>query len=158
MFNLFKKSIDIIAPFDGKTIDITEVKDPVFAQLMMGDGMAIIPSSEDIYAPVEGTIEVIAESNHSVCIKSKQGLELIIHYGIDTVKYHGQGFEMKVKLGQTVKPGDLLYHCNSQFFIDNKIDLTSPVLVLNGDKFKIINKQLNKTIKKGEVLFTVVKK
>ena len=97
MFKLFKKKeISIYAPFDGDVMDIKDVADPVFSQLMMGDGCAILPTSGIICAPVSGTVTFIINTNHAVCITTDEGLELIVHYGIDTVKYGGKGFDMKV--------------------------------------------------------------
>ena len=159
MFNFFKKKdISVYAPFDGDVIDIRDVKDPVFSQLMMGDGCAIVPTSGTIYAPVSGTVTFIINTNHAVCITTDEGLELIVHYGIDTVKYGGKGFDMKVSVGQKVKAGDILYHCDMEFFRAYSVDLTSPIVVTNGDLFKIIRKKLKNGVKTGEEIMVISKK
>ena len=95
VLGIFKKKISVCAPFDGRTMDMTEVRDPVFAQLMMGDGCALIPASGDVLAPVSGRVELVAGTGHAICLKTEEGLELMIHYGIDTVKFAGKGFEVK---------------------------------------------------------------
>ena len=87
VLGIFKKKISVCAPFDGRTMDMTEVRDPVFAQLMMGDGCALIPASGDVLAPVSGRVELVAGTGHAICLKTEEGLELMIHYGIDTVKF-----------------------------------------------------------------------
>ena len=142
----------MLSPFAGKTMDITEVKDPVFSQGMLGDGCAILPDSGDIYAPVGGEISVIADTLHSVCIRTPQGLELIIHYGIDTVKYKGTGFEMNVKVGQKIRTGELLYRCDREYFLNHGVDMTSPVVIANGEKFIIKKKCLHKNVLPGDVI------
>ena len=174
MFKLFKKKeISICAPFDGDVMDIKDVADPVFSQLMMGDGCAILPTSGIICAPVSGTVTFIINTNHAVCITTvtfiintnhavcittDEGLELIVHYGIDTVKYGGKGFDMKVSVGQKVKAGDILYHCDMEFFRAYSVDLTSPIVVTNGDLFKIIRKKLKNGVKTGEEIMVISKK
>lgn len=153
---LKSKYIEVYAPLNGKVIPISKVNDQVFAQGMMGDGVAIVPDSSEIFAPVDGVVNVIAETNHSVCITTKEGLELIIHYGLDTVKYKGEGFKMQVKIGQNIKKGDLLFKADAQFFQDRNIDITSPILILNGDNFIMENLTGNDKVEaKKDVLFRV---
>lgn len=158
MLGIFKKKISVCAPFDGRTMDMTEVRDPVFAQLMMGDGCAIIPASGDVFAPVPGRVELIAGTRHAICLKTDEGLELMIHYGIDTVKYGGEGFDMKAAVGQQVQVGNLLCHADMDYFKKQGVDLTSPILVLDSDKFSVVNKQLGKEVTAGEPIFSVVRK
>lgn len=157
-FKKQKKVIEILAPFDGETIDIATVNDPVFSQLMLGDGCAIIPSSGDVYAPVTGKIVVVAETAHSVCLKTSQGMELMIHYGIDTVKHGGNGFAMKVENDQEVQAGELLFHCDQEYFTTQGVDMTSPILIINGDSFEIKEKYLQKKVRAGDVILKVTPK
>ena len=146
VLGIFKKKISVCAPFDGRTMDMTEVRDPVFAQLMMGDGCALIPASGDVLAPVSGRVELVAGTGHAICLKTEEGLELMIHYGIDTVKFAGKGFE------------DLLCHADMDFFKKQGVDLTSPILVLDSNQFAVVNKQLGKDVTAGEPIFSVVRK
>lgn len=99
---------EIASPVSGKLIPIEEVKDPTFAQKILGDGFAVIPSNGIIKAPVDGHIEVAYETGHAVGMKTANGGELIIHVGIDTVELDGNGFQMLVESGQNVKKGDVL--------------------------------------------------
>lgn len=158
MLGIFKKKISICAPFDGRTIDMTEVGDPVFAQLMMGDGCAIVPTSGDVFAPVSGRVELIAETKHAICLKTNEGLELMIHYGIDTVKHEGKGFDVKAVVGQQVRVGDLLCRADMDYFQKQGVDLTSPILVLDSSQFSVTDKQLGKEVTAGTPIFSVVRK
>ena len=93
---------------DGQAISITEVKDPVFAQKMMGDGYAVEPANGSIYAPVTGVVTSVFPTKHAVGILSDKGLEVLVHVGLDTVALNGAPFSAKVTDGQRVAAGDLL--------------------------------------------------
>ena len=93
---------------DGQAISITEVKDPVFAQKMMGDGYAVEPANGSIYAPVTGVVTSVFPTKHAVGILSDKGLEVLVHVGLDTVALNGAPFSAKVADGQRVAAGDLL--------------------------------------------------
>ena len=128
VLGIFKKKISVCAPFDGRTMDMTEVRDPVFAQLMMGDGCALIPASGDVLAPVSGRVELVAGTGHAICLKTEEGLE------------------------------ELLCHADMDFFKKQGVDLTSPILVLDSNQFAVVNKQLGKDVTAGEPIFSVVRK
>lgn len=96
------------APADGQLIPITEVADPVFGQKMMGDGFAVKPSSDNVYAPVEGTITTVFETRHAIGILTASGAEILVHMGLDTVELKGAPFKVKVSEGEHVTPDTLL--------------------------------------------------
>lgn len=112
MFSVFKKLNkieDLKAFLDGKVISITEVDDEVFSSKAMGDGVAIIPNSEVLLAPADGEVVVIMENSfHAVGLKLDNGIEILLHIGIDTVNMNGEGFKPLVKVGQKVSTGDKL--------------------------------------------------
>lgn len=114
MFNFFKKDTrakELKAPCSGKVISITEVKDDVFSSCMLGKGIAVQPADSKamVVAPTDGEISVVMEgSNHAVGVKVKDGFDLLIHIGIDTVSLNGEGFTSFVSMGQKVKAGDKL--------------------------------------------------
>ena len=85
-----------ISPLNGQLVAISEVKDPVFSQKMMGDGFAIVPSSNEVVSPVDATIEVLFPTGHAIGMKRADGLEVLIHIGMDTVELNGKGFSLKV--------------------------------------------------------------
>lgn len=104
----FPKKNKIVSPVNGEYLPLSEVNDSVFAQGMMGEGVAVVPSSNEILSPVEGKISMVSEQKHGIGISMKNGAEILIHMGIDTVELKGTPFEVKVKEGDMVKEGDLL--------------------------------------------------
>lgn len=112
MFNLFgkkKKSANVVAvyaPADGKVMPITEVKDDVFSTKMLGDGLAVKADNGEIFAPVAGEITTVFPTKHAIGITTEQGLEILIHLGLDTVELKGELFETLIKVGDKVKAGD----------------------------------------------------
>lgn len=95
MFNIFKKNCKkllIKAPVDGDIVDIVEVPDEVFAQKLVGDGVAVNPKSDIFVSPVNGVITTVFPTKHAIGIKTLDGIEIMIHVGVDTVKLNGEGF------------------------------------------------------------------
>ncbi|MGN1345039.1 MAG: PTS glucose transporter subunit IIA [Traorella sp.] len=131
MLNLFKKKEKMVACVSGKLIPISEVNDAVFSQKMMGDGYAIIPTDSKVYAPFSGTISFCFPTNHAVGIKTKEGLEFLIHMGIDTVELKGKGFKSHVAQGQSVKQGDLLVEMDLNVIKEHGYDSTVIVVFPN---------------------------
>lgn len=123
-----KKAEEITSPVSGEIISIEEVKDPTFSQKILGDGFAVIPSDSIIKAPADGHIEVAYETRHAIGMTTKNGVEIMIHVGIDTVALNGEGFEMFVNSGQNVKKGDDLIKVD--FDVLNKAGKDSTVMVI----------------------------
>lgn len=135
----------VIAPINGKVISLDEVPDPVFSESVLGDGCAIIPEDGKIYSPVNGKISSIADTFHAYGIESDDGLEILIHFGLETVSLKGQGFTPHVKVGDKVKVGDLIAEVDIKLLKNHNINLITPVLICDG----IENKTL--TVNKGMV-------
>lgn len=135
----------VIAPINGKVISLDEVPDPVFSDRVLGDGCAIIPEDGKIYSPVNGKISSIADTFHAYGIESDDGLEILIHFGLETVSLKGQGFTPHVKVGDKVKVGDLIAEVDIKLLKNHNINLITPVLICDG----IENKTL--TVNKGMV-------
>lgn len=102
---VFGKKKGIFSPVKGEFIPLEEVADPVFAQKMMGDGVAVIPSSDEIVSPVVGTVTTIIEQKHALGLMMEGGQEVLVHMGIDTVELNGAPFEVYVKTGDHVEIG-----------------------------------------------------
>lgn len=152
MFIFNNKSI--LAPLDGKCVPLSDVKDDVFAKEMMGPGYAIIPNNGEVISPINGKVSVIAPTKHCIVITCNDGLEIMIHFGIDSFKTEGKGFEYCVEVGDTVKKGQPICKIDLNFFIEQNIDMTSPVVILNHDKFKIEKSDfINCDITKNDILF-----
>lgn len=121
--------LQILAPCSGKVIPLKNVKDPVFSQGMLGPGCAIVPQSGEIYVPVDGEVTTIAKTKHALGIKTASGVEILVHFGLETVKLDGSAFDVKVKEGQKVKAGDLFAIADLDALKKEKVDLTTPVLI-----------------------------
>ncbi|MFC6177379.1 glucose PTS transporter subunit IIA [Companilactobacillus huachuanensis] len=98
--------ISLVAPADGKLLTLEKVADPVFSQGLMGQGLAIEPTSGEIVAPVAGTITLVSETKHAFGIKTKEGADILVHLGIDTVELEGKPFQVKIKQGDIVTAGE----------------------------------------------------
>lgn len=125
---------EIACPVKGKVVPITEVKDEVFASKGMGDGVGIIPAEGMVYAPFDGTVEAVFPTGHAVGI-SANGVEALIHIGINTVELDGKGFQAKVQQGDHVKKGDLLVSFDKAFIEGKGYDSTVVFIVTDaGDE------------------------
>lgn len=110
-FDKFKKQdkkIEVLVPINGRVINISEIPDPVFSGKMMGDGFGVDPIDGRVYSPVSGTIANVFPTLHAIGITVNEDIDMIIHFGLDTVTLKGEGFTCHVKEGDTVKAGDLL--------------------------------------------------
>lgn len=131
MFGFYShKELTIYAPVAGKVIDITEVSDPVFAQKVMGDGVAIEPEENQIVAPFDGTVRMLAETRHAIAL-SKRDFEVLIHVGLDTVALNGEGFTSHVAIGDFVKKGTVLLSFDSKHIKEKGKSLITPVVIMN---------------------------
>ena len=108
MMKFFQKKRSLTAVCDGRCAELSQMPDEAFASGMLGQGVAVFPEGNRFYAPVGGRIESIAESKHAYTVLSEDGLELLIHIGVDTVELKGEGFTPLVREGQTVRAGDPL--------------------------------------------------
>ncbi|MBA2175136.1 PTS glucose transporter subunit IIA [Halobacillus locisalis] len=130
-----KKSTEeqLVAPLNGKVVSLDEVDDPVFSQRMMGDGVAIEPADGKVVSPVKGEIVQIFPTNHAVGIKTKSGIEVLVHIGLETVSMEGEGFEGHVKTGDKVEAGDLLITFDPELVREKAKSTITPVIITNFD-------------------------
>lgn len=147
MFNFLKKKKKSFAsPMTGTAIAITEVADPVFSGKLLGDGIAICPSSNDVLSPCDGIVTLVVDSLHSVAITSEDGIEVIIHLGLETVNLKGEGFKCFVKKGEKVIKGQKLIEMDIAFIKEKELDIVSPMIVLNMDKVKSFQSKTGQVI------------
>lgn len=159
MFNVFRKNTDIVAPLSGEIVSLENVEDKVFSQKMLGDGIAIIPEEGTLVSPCDGRITTIYPTMHAIGIKSKKGLEILIHIGMDTVELKGEGFKKYVEEGQKVKAGDKLIGFDIELLKEKGKVLTTPVVITNMESVKEINKSnLSKAIKGKDVIMNITVK
>lgn len=114
-FKSKKKKPELSAPATGQLINLTKVNDPVFAQGMMGPGLAIIPNDEAIYSPYNGSITSIFPTKHAIGMKNKEGKDILIHIGLNTVDLNGEGFDVFVEVGDNILAGDQLAKIDRAF-------------------------------------------
>ena len=125
------KGINLFAHMSGKVVNIEDVEDDVFSQRIVGDGVAIEPDKGQLYAPCDGKIESIFDTKHAVSMISKDGVEILMHIGIDTVKLGGKYFEIHVSTGQEVHKGDLLVSFDMEAIKEAGFKLTTPLIICN---------------------------
>lgn len=129
-------TIEIIAPLSGEIVNIEDVPDVVFAEKIVGDGIAIKPTGNKMVAPVDGTIGKIFETNHAFSIESDSGVELFVHFGIDTVELKGEGFKRIAEEGQRVKVGDTVIEFDLPLLEEKAKSTLTPVVISNMDEIK----------------------
>lgn len=150
-----KSTQRIKSPLSGNVVYLEDVPDKVFAEKLVGDGIAIDPEAEWLTAPVTGTIVNLSSTKHAVGIVTKNKLEVLVHLGIDTVELNGEGFEAVVKEGQAVKAGDKLIKINWGY-IKNKVpSIISPIIITNMDKVARIVFLKDGAVNAGENLLVV---
>ncbi|HLN61366.1 MAG TPA: PTS glucose transporter subunit IIA [Symbiobacteriaceae bacterium] len=134
VFGLFKKKsqvTEVVAPLTGEVVDISQVPDPVFAEKMMGDGFAINPSEGKVLAPVSGELINLFPTMHALGIRTAEGLEVLVHVGIDTVKLGGEGFKALVQQGARVEAGQPLLEFDLEAIRAKVPSLITPVVFTN---------------------------
>ncbi|HDB1726282.1 TPA: PTS glucose transporter subunit IIA, partial [Staphylococcus aureus] len=107
-----QKDIAIYAPLTGEFVKIEDIPDPVFAQKMMGEGFGINPTEGEVVSPIAGRVDNVFPTKHAIGLKADNGLELLVHIGLDTVQLDGEGFEVLVSSGDEVNVGDPLVRFN----------------------------------------------
>jgi multiphosphoryl transfer protein len=148
-------SLEILAPFDGWCAPLDEVPDPVFAQRMLGDGLAIDPTCGILLAPCAGEIMTLPASAHAVSIRVAPGIDVLIHVGIDTVQLQGRGFEARVETGAIVAAGDELIRFNLDTVARAAKSLMTPVLVTPMDGLRLERCRAAGRVSAGQLLFEV---
>ena len=144
------KEIQIYAPLTGEYVKIEDIPDPVFAQKMMGEGFGINPSEGEVVSPIEGKVDNVFPTKHAIGLKADTGLELLVHIGLDTVQLDGQGFEILVNSGDTVKVGDPLLKFDLEYIRKNAKDVISPIIITNSDQTESIHIDDVQAVVKGE--------
>ena len=162
LFDIFKKKekiiVTIYSPINGKVIELKEVPDEAFAQKMVGDGCAIEPDKGSICSPIEGQLMNIFPTNHAIIFETIDGLEMIVHFGIDTVKLDGKGFQ-KLREPGPIKIGDEIVKYDLDEIKDGVPSTRSPIIINNMEKVeKIEVLSLGKIVKIGEPIMKVTLK
>jgi phosphocarrier protein FPr len=128
------QTIELKAPLDGIVVPLEQVPDPVFAQKMVGEGVSLDPLSQVLIAPCAGTVVQLHRAGHAITLLTPEGIELMMHIGLDTVNLKGQGFEPKVAEGQRVAAGDPLIAFDADFLATHAKSLLTQIVVTNGER------------------------
>ena len=161
MFKFFNKKqktdLILVAPATGTAIDLSKVPDPVFAQKMAGDGIAIDLTGDTIVAPADGTLALVFKTKHAFAMTLDNGIELLVHIGIDTVSLNGEGFEQLASEGAVVKAGTPIIKINRDFILEKGFSLITPVLITNPDIVSDLIISTDKNVVVGEDQIIVCK-
>lgn len=140
MFKKFlkSKSEEIVMPISGEVIELEKVSDDVFSKKIMGDGVAIIPKDNIVYSPVSGKITQIFETKHAIIITSKEGTNILIHIGMDTVNMNGVPFETLVNEGKKVSLGEPIMKVDFDYIKNKELSTVTPVIIIESEREKKI--------------------
>ena len=143
----------LVAPMPGWVSDLSEVPDPVFSERILGDGVAIDPTGASVRAPCDGT--VMSSAKHAVTLRASNGAEILIHVGLETVALHGRGFVSEVAAGRSVRRGDPLLRFDLDFLFENAKSLITPIVLTNGDQFRIVRRSNDRRVEAGDFLMEI---
>ena len=160
MFNLFRKNkpaedIDLVAAVDGQLMPITDIKDDVFSTKILGDAFAIKPSADQVYAPISGEVSNLFSSKHAIGISTKEGLEVLVHLGLDTVELKGEPFTLKVQQGGRVKKGEPLLTMDTKQITAAGYDDSVIIVYANMNVLKHISPVERGKVKHGQKVQTI---
>ena len=147
----------LYAPLNGRAVPMTEVPDPTFAEGLLGDGIAIIPTDGRICAPTDGTIETMFDTGHALCMKSVTGVEILIHIGLETVGLNGGPFRIHCKNGDTVRKGQLLIEADLAAIQAAGLPIITPVLVCNRDCYSGFDAVTGRNVTQDDIIISVAK-
>jgi len=150
-------ALTIGAPMAGWLMPLDEVSDPVFAQRMLGDGVAIDPTEGCLYAPCDGEVTVLQPTGHAITLRAGDGVELLMHIGIDTVQLAGAGFDPQVKVGDQVRAGDVLIRFDLDSVVCGAPSVVTPVLLISQDGLTLTAKRGSGLVAPGEPIFTIAR-
>ncbi|SDN39097.1 PTS sugar transporter subunit IIA [Alkalicoccus daliensis] len=146
----------LVSPVNGEVVPLSEVPDPTFAEKMMGDGVAVKPTSGTIVAPITGEVMQLFPTKHAVGIKTVNGVEILLHIGIETVNMQGEGFKAFVKEGDRVAVGDKLIEFDMDMVNEKAESTITPVIVTNGDIVSTIDKVEGQQVTAGETTILTI--
>jgi multiphosphoryl transfer protein len=145
-------SLTLLAPLDGWCMPLAQVPDPVFAEGMIGDGVAIDPVSAVVIAPCDGEITTVPAGGHAVSIRTAEGVDVLVHVGIDSVKLAGEGFQPLVRVGQRVRAGEELIRFDLDVVARGAKSLVTPIVVTPVDGLRVARRHTAGPIRAGDVL------
>lgn len=149
------KTITLYSHMNGTAVKLEDVEDEVFSQKILGEGAAVEPSEGKLYAPCDGKIDSVFDTKHAVNMVSSEGVEILLHIGIDTVKLGGQYFEAHVSDGQEVKKGDLLISFDMDKIKAAGYKVTTPIIIGNTDDYASVEPAAENSISAGDIILKI---
>ncbi|MBQ2999742.1 MAG: PTS transporter subunit EIIC [Clostridia bacterium] len=149
----------IASPLRGRVLPLSEVSDPVFSDRILGDGCVILPEDGNIYSPVDGVISSIAETRHAYGFLSRDGIEVLVHFGLETVSLGGEGFRSLKKEGDEVKKGEKIAEVDLALLKEKGISLMTPVLICNANEGDLVTLRAaqDSTVSVGDALIELTR-
>jgi phosphocarrier protein FPr/phosphocarrier protein len=147
--------LTIRAPFAGWCVPLSEIPDAAFAQGMLGDGVGLDPTGNELRSPCDGEVISVAASRHALALRATAGAEILVHVGVDTVGLAGEGFNVHVRKGERVRVGDLLLTFDLTLLARKAPSLMTPVVVTNADRFRITQANTRRMVASGDPLFEI---
>ncbi len=152
-----KKGIVLGAPVKGKSVPLNTVNDPTFGEEILGKGVAIQPEGNKICSPCDGVVDLMFDTGHAVNLKSDDGVEILIHVGLDTVSLKGEGFKTFKKNDEPVKKGDLLIEFDKEFLLSKGFDIIVPMIICNTDDYKEVAAITGNDVEVGDAVIEISK-
>jgi len=155
---LFGKNLDALcAPMAGKAVPVSEVPDPTFAEGLLGNGIAVIPSEGKVYAPCDATVDMMFTTGHAVSLVADFGAEILIHVGLETVALEGKPFTIHVANGDKVKKGQLMLEVDLEAIKAAGLNIITPMLVCNSADYNTFNTHTGKDVTSADVVIELAK-
>ena len=145
-------NLTLVSPLRGWCAPLDETPDAVFAQRLLGDGVAIDPTEGVLHAPCDGEVISVAAAGHAVALRAANGAEILLHVGIDTVALGGEGFKVLVSAGARVRSGEPLLNFDLDALAQRAKSLITPIVITNGERFAIANARSGQAVKVGDPL------
>lgn len=148
--------IKISSPVEGEVVELAQVNDSTFSSGIMGKGVAIIPTNGKIIAPFDGVIEAFFETSHAIGLKSKDGVSVLVHVGIDTVNLRGKHFTPKKKQGENVKVGDVILEFDIEAIKNEGYEVVTPIIITNSDEYVDVIIEDKTIVNESEKIITII--
>lgn len=158
LFDVFKKKgIVLGSPLEGECVSLKQVNDPTFSEEILGKGIAVVPVNGKVYAPADCEITTVFPTDHALGLTTAEGVEILIHIGLDTVKLSGQHFTIHTETGAKVSKGDLLLEADIEQIKAAGYDVITPMIVCNTSDYASVEGKTGKMVKPGDDCLEITK-